>query len=964
MPAEFRPPIRPMTKPCLITRVCLLAGCLICLPGCGILGAGGGVSMWAVSDSVAVFPDAAVESENAVFNKADATIRLAGALNETISFQLILRSDGPAGVRRITASDLQCGPQSIAANQFRLYRQHRVRATDYPTWYLRMTPYLRAPRSYPDVLVPLDAPEGGLPISLKAGASEAVWVDIQVPATSADGVYTGDLTVDTMAGSRQTLKIALEVHPFSLPSARHLAVLCGVDVAMLLDQQLPGSSRSPAPNRLGPDDPDYERAVALVDAAAHLLHEHRCTPLLKEVAPLRRWDAAGQLHLDWTNYDRLVGSIVDGSMFADRSAAPVWPIPLPRQMVEGVLSTTENSGNASANLTSYLNQCAEHFAELGWLDRNFVWFPEPGPGWSAAMVEQLGGLLREADPRLRLVGPLPPQPLGPLGDRTEQFRDLSDVVRIWAPRADVADRAALLRQRDVGRTSWLRPDHPPYSGTLSLLGSPIDARTLAWQAFRFGCEGILIDQVNAWGENAEPAVAGSERCLIWPGKPFGLTSPVPSIRLKRLARGIQDYSYLWLLVHNRRAAIAEVIAEDLFAYGGTGCYGEHLLDGRAHGWVTQPHAWALARKLMAAELLLALREQESRDPVRLDQAEQLKNKVEWARLTETTRSARLEVDGVRLPPQPFSAEGPLTAQAAVAVFNHGLQALQGAITLQQAPAGWSIPGEPVRIEGLASTRQTRHLVPITIRDLLPTAYGMMPFEIGLDAQVGPVRPGPARFCLLNAIEMQRPLEIDGKLDEWPLGAGNTAGDFLLVGATDVPKTGRASPDRPSQGTTVFVCHDRQSLIIGFLCLDDRLGQRVISRNNLVSYDELWPTGEDLVEVIMDPTGKAVSPADLLHIVVKANGAVIVERGFACLDRIAAHEPVSGLVKAAVNDRAHANRWTAELCIDLAGLPGRAEIMGINFGRFLPRLGEYSSWSGARRNLYSPTCLGHVRLPLD
>jgi ABC transporter DrrB family efflux protein len=48
-----------------------------------------------------------------------------------------------------------------------MFREARVLVTDYPAWFLRLTPYLRGPRRYPDVLVPLAAPRGGLPIELR-----------------------------------------------------------------------------------------------------------------------------------------------------------------------------------------------------------------------------------------------------------------------------------------------------------------------------------------------------------------------------------------------------------------------------------------------------------------------------------------------------------------------------------------------------------------------------------------------------------------------------------------------------------------------------------------------------------------------------------------------------------------------------------------------------------------------------
>jgi hypothetical protein len=220
---------------------------------------------------------------------------------------------------------------------------------------------------------------------------------------------------------------------------------------------------------------------------------------------------------------------------------------------------------------------------------------------------------------------------------------------------------------------------------------------------------------------------------------------------------------------------------------------------------------------------------------------------------------------------------------------------------------------------------------------------------------------PARVCVLNAQRLARPVVLDGRLDEWPLATSNAAGDFVLVGALDVPKAGRASPDRPTQRTYVFAGRDNEALYIAFNCEDDALAERAVTQSNQVRYDDLWPTGEDLIEVVLDPGGAALVPADLLHIAVKANGAVVTERGAPCLKAVGGHGDWPGGVTAAVDDRSQPGRWMVEIRIPLASLGKAAGVWGINFARYVARLGEYSTWSGARRYLYSPASLGNIQL---
>src|SRR5687767_3794713 len=133
------------------------------------------------------------------------------------------------------------------------------------------------------------------------------------------------------------------------------------------------------------------------------------------------------------------------------------------------------------------------------------------------------------------------------GWRNDPFINLSDFVSIWAPPASLSDPQELARQKASGKQVWLWPDQPPYAGSLSLIAPANDARTLPWHAYRFGLSGVLIPAITQWSAEGATRAEGSEAMLVWPGKPYGLTEPIPSVRLKRLLRGIQDYEYLWLL---------------------------------------------------------------------------------------------------------------------------------------------------------------------------------------------------------------------------------------------------------------------------------------------------------------------------------------------------------------------------------------------------------------------------------
>lgn len=932
---------------------------------------GGGVELWALPSWGTVFPDTPAEPENAVFARAERAVRLEAGINECVAFQLAFRSRARATIASVSLDALRSDEGTIGPEHLRLYREHDVAVDAYPSWFLRLTPWLRERRAYPDILVPLEAPQGGLPIRLSPGRSEAVWVDVHVPPGTPSGRYTAQIRVRLSSGTLRTLLLMLDVHPFALPTTRHLNVLAGLDTEALFRTHLTLQGQPYAPPYLSLDDPVYPQATATLDEAVRLLHEHRCTAILSDIRPRPEMDERGRSVLDFADYDRLVTGIVDGSAFGDRVPVNAWPLPVNDRQPPPVRYGGWNSRGYELFLVSYLRGCAAHFQARGWFDRHFVWIPLPveSPAERYREFLRLGRLIRQADPRLRAVCPLPPRSLAGYGQPDRAFIDVSDLAEIWAPRAHVMDPAGLADQRRLGKTTWFQPDRPPFSGSLSVVASPTDARVLAWLAFRYELEGILIGQVNRWSgpdpsrEDPRRSAVLSAQSLIWPGKPYGLSAPVPSVRLKRLRRGLQDYEYLWLLARNRRPGIARLIAEDLVTFAGVDAYGEHWLDGRPGGWVRDPAAWELARRLMARELIDVVEGVD--DPATFDEAqsiERFQRQIQWARLTQAVRAVRTTVEGVRVTADVAGPAPALELKIVTSTLNATREPVSGTLSLDDPPEGLTVVPPGVRIDQLPPRRLLRQTMRVRADRIAPNVEGIIPLTIATAVAGDQPRFVPGRLCWLSAQPISRTLTLDGRLDDWPLGAGNVAGDFLLVGARDVPKRGREDPTRPAHSTTCFVTFDEQNLYVAFDCHDAPGVRRTIPRDNLVHYDGLWPTGDDLVEIVIDPTGEAVGPEDLLHIVVKLNGAVIAEQGFPPLRSVAACRAWPGRVRAAVDDRTHPDRWSVEIAIPLDALAPRRRLFGFNVARYNPWTGEYACWSGAPRHLYSPTTLGNMILP--
>ena len=131
---------------------------------------------------------------------------------------------------------------------------------------------------------------------------------------------------------------------------------------------------------------------------------------------------------------------------------------------------------------------------------------------------------------------------------------LSDSVDIWAPNVGDffgiggLDFAALKRERDAGRETWLytmfEPKYPTPTWLLDDDGPGIRAYGAFWR--RHGFNGFVYSMAHGWGpkplENLQSfGDTNGDGTLIYPGEIVGQAGPLPSMRLMRLRDAIEDY---------------------------------------------------------------------------------------------------------------------------------------------------------------------------------------------------------------------------------------------------------------------------------------------------------------------------------------------------------------------------------------------------------------------------------------
>jgi hypothetical protein len=158
----------------------------------------------------------------------NSTAAIYAARNEYESFQIIVRApaSGLTNVNVIAPDLTGPGRSLIPRARITLYREHYVHIRRAAGFGHRNTP--QGQGIYPDALIPFNDPVMGSPLT-KSGAkftavpfkvdsdrNQVIWVDVFVPDTAAPGVYKGDFLVTSDQGQAD-LALSLTVWNFSLP---------------------------------------------------------------------------------------------------------------------------------------------------------------------------------------------------------------------------------------------------------------------------------------------------------------------------------------------------------------------------------------------------------------------------------------------------------------------------------------------------------------------------------------------------------------------------------------------------------------------------------------------------------------------------------------------------------------------------------------------------------------------------
>lgn len=448
---------------------------------------------------------------------------------------------------------------------------------------------LRRVGGWPDAVVPMSK-------SLDIRGRGALLGDVYVPHSAAPGAYNGNLTLRDAAGNALEIAVTLKVWNFTLPD--HLSFLPEMNC-----YGLPANER------------DYYR----------LAHMHR-TPLNRVPYGQSGKPAEGAVpiwregKLDFRDWDRRFGPLLDGSAFADlpRKGVPLACVYLP--LHENWPSTMDVHYNGEywadraftpefrEAFVSASRQFAAHADAKGWHDTRFQCYQNnkvnfKQHGWSRGsspwLLDEPANWQDYA--ALRYFAIAFHEGVNQAGGKAHMWyrgdisrpqweRDcldgLMDYYVVGGSAFRKYHRTVFDRQRADGRKVIT------YGSANTLDASNMQAVGWCLDAWSLGADGVLpwqtIGREESWRKP-------DRLSLFYPG-------PLPSVRLKAFRRGQQDVEYLTLLaqlLHSPRWAVGARVREALGLHGELGMTGSGGEDAGVveYSELKPQHVWALRNQI-------------------------------------------------------------------------------------------------------------------------------------------------------------------------------------------------------------------------------------------------------------------------------------------------------------------------------------------------------------------------------
>lgn len=571
-----------------------------------------GLGVWIVDDSTKVFPgDELSDSQRA---PAALPVKLEGARNETVSFQIVLAAREGSSRVEVGATDLAGGSASIPRNHLTVFREYTL---DCPP--VKPKAVSLGPGEYPDALVPLFENGWGTrpiasPFSLEPRRNRILWVDLEIPRTASADRFSGSLELRAEGFAAMEIPIELTVLPFEIPATTHLSAW-----VPLYQSRLWKREKLRSLGRAG--------AVTTIQRYFRMAHRHRFVTQIMEEQPRLKWDesSGALLHSDWSRYDALNGSTLDGSLFEDHEPPAVWKVGgfIWWGARHGIHPNFGGSYKTDSDLTpahkralaEYAREVSRHFHERGWTKPQLFMYMIDEPDYKRhpnllRLIKGYGDAIHSAGTGIRHLVTMGP------GDSPITLGAV-DIWTRWG--AGYYPRLMQARQK-LGDKAWFYQQHEPFVGGNCVNNEGLGLRSWAWIAWRYRVDGIFLWVGDYWTKdpyhdalNWNKLLPGNG-VLFYPGAllpSLGLPEmhgPVSSFRMKSLRRGLLDYEYFYLLrsLGGDPDPLVSRVVHHALNEQEIKPYWNHPLWAKHGDWSHDPADWDRARREAAQEIVRRL----------------------------------------------------------------------------------------------------------------------------------------------------------------------------------------------------------------------------------------------------------------------------------------------------------------------------------------------------------------------
>lgn len=457
-------------------------------------------------------------------------VKFKAAANERENRQLLILPYGGNNLDDVTVGLPEILTDANGNSKPFNFKISRIEYTVLP----KPSPFMYPLKRIPDKLIT------GNTFNIPGDVLAPLWLEVFVPTGTPGGIYRGALTITAPGNPSLELPVEVKVWNFELPQRNIAPSLVNVWERDLQTYVKPG---------------DVDGFINLLDAYCMMLLEHRLNPIVLAhntlVAPWIRKAVYPDYRIEndsvvanMETFDRLIAKYRREGL-SKVAVGPHYHFP------SGKISERQQKIQ-STQPEKIWNFVQEHARQQGYLD-DAVAYPIDEPENNTEYINYVTGMMKRSAPQIPLL----------LTSGGANYPDpaIHD-VDIWVPILHWTNREQHKKERAMGKPVWTYvctgPNYP--MPNLHSDTPPCGVRMTAIGAVRFDYDGFLhwaanfITYKNAPSNKANAFAAG-EGTYIY-ADAYG--RPVPTVRLKSLADGMEDWTMLLMLKEQNPKAYAAI----------------------------------------------------------------------------------------------------------------------------------------------------------------------------------------------------------------------------------------------------------------------------------------------------------------------------------------------------------------------------------------------------------------------